>query len=256
MVRLLILVTAVLLGGYRVWSLRRRRVSIAQALGVRLSRRSFVTLAVGAAIGAAAMTMVFLIEWGSGLLSVTAVRPATALVQDLSTSIMVPLIEELVFRSAILGALLLLVGRPAVAVVISALVFGGAHAANANATGLSVLSTILGGLYYGGAFAATGGIWLPFGLHFGWNYTQGRVFGFAISSGALQGPAPLLQQHDVGPALLTGGAYGPEGGLLGIGARVVVIAAVWGWLAVERRRWEKDPERFAAAPRTGVNGPA
>jgi CAAX protease family protein len=236
MLRLLILVTAVLLGGYRVWSLRRRGMSITQALGVRFSRRSFVTLAVGAAISAAAMALVFLIEWWTGMLSVTAVRPATALIQDFSTSIMVPLIEELVFRSAILGALLLLVGRPAVSVLVSALVFGGAHAANANATVLSVMSTILGGLAYGGAFAATESIWLPFGLHFGWNYTQARVFGFSISGGAVRGPAPLLQQHDVGPRLVTGGAYGPEGGLLGIGARLFVIGAVSAWLALERRR--------------------
>ncbi len=234
--RLLIIVAAVFLGSYRVWSFRKRRLSLAAAFGVALDSRPLVALAIGAVIGAVAMTMVFLLEWGIGALSVVHVGPVTALIQDLSTYIMVPLTEELVFRSAILGALLLLIGRPAVAVVISAAVFGGAHSANANATILSVLSTMLGGLAYGGAFAVTERIWLPFGLHFGWNYAQARMFGFSISGGAVRGPAPFIQQHDLGPPLLTGGAYGPEGGLFGIGARLFVLAAIAAWLIVEHRR--------------------
>lgn len=44
--------------------------------------------------------------------------------------------------------------------------------------------------------------------------------------------------QDLGPAWLTGGAYGPEGGAIGIGFRFVVIAAVLAWttLSVNRQQ--------------------
>lgn len=234
--KVLIIVGAVLLAGYRVWSLRRRGVPVATALGFGLDRRPFVNLAVGAVISALAMSAIFLLEWSSGLLAVTHMSPATALIHDISSFIAVPLIEEFLFRCALLGGLLLLVRPPVVAVAISAALFGGLHSVNANASALSVLSTTLGGLAYGIAFAATERIWLPLGLHFGWNYTQARVFGFSISGGPVRGLAPFVLQHDFGPAMFTGGAYGPEGGVIGLGARVLVIALVVAWLMFERRR--------------------
>ena len=233
--KLLIIVGAVLLAAYRVRVLHKRGVPVATALGFGLDRRPFVNLAVGGVISAGTMSAIFLLEWWTGLLSVARVRSVTALTHDLSSFVAVPLIEEFVFRCAILGALLLLVRRPSIAVVISAAVFGGLHAGNPNASVLSVLSTTLGGLAYGSAFAATERIWLPLGLHFGWNYAQARVFGFSISGGPVRGPAPFVQQHDIGPALFTGGAYGPEGGLIGVGARVFVFVLIAAWLIFEGR---------------------
>ncbi|MBZ5553097.1 MAG: hypothetical protein LAO21_10280 [Acidobacteriia bacterium] len=81
----MIIVGAVLLAGYRVWSLRRRGVSIGTALGFGLDRRPFINLAVGTLISAVAMSAIFLLEWKRGLLSVTRVSPVTALVHDLWT---------------------------------------------------------------------------------------------------------------------------------------------------------------------------
>ena len=234
--KLLIIVGALLLAGYRVWSLRKRGVPAAAALGFGLDRRPFINLAVGTVISAAAMSAIFLLEWSRGLLAVTRVSPVAALAHDLSSFVAVPLIEEFLFRCALLGALLLLVRPPSVAIVISAGLFGGLHAVNANASVLSVVSTTLGGLAYGIAFAATERIWLPLGLHFGWNYAQARVFGFSISGGPVRGPAPFILQHDAGPALFTGGLYGPEGGVIGLGARVFVLTLVAAWPIFERRR--------------------
>lgn len=236
--RLLVFAGAVVLAMYRVRALRGRNVPVLHALGLGLDRRPAVDAVAGIAIGALAMAAVFAVEWLAGLLTVTGVASPGALLADLSTHIAVPLIEELVFRSAILGALLLLLRRAWVAVALSAVIFGGMHAANPHATVLSVVSTTAGGLTYGGAFAATERIWLSAGLHAGWNYSQARVFGFSISGHQVVGPPPWIQQHDLGPALLTGGAYGPEGGLIGLAARVLVIALVAAWL-VNRGRLER-----------------
>lgn len=85
---------------------------------------------------------------------------------------------------------------------------------------------------YGLAFVRTGRVWMPLGLHMAWNYVQGPVCGFPVSGlTAFPFDAELVRQHAIAhatklAALLTGGAYGPEGGWLGIIARVAVIGAI------------------------------
>jgi hypothetical protein len=54
-------------------------------------------------------------------------------------------------------------------------------------------------------------LWLPIAFHIGWNFFEGPIFGFPVSG--IITPA-LVQQQSVGPAPLTGGDFGPEGGLL------------------------------------------
>lgn len=238
--RLLVVIIALSFAVYRIWAFRKRGIPIAIALGFGLDRRPFIHLGVGTLISAAAMSAIFFVEWSSGLLSVSHVNSMTALIRDLSSYVAVPLIEEFMFRCAVLGGLLVLIPRPFLAVVLSAALFGGVHAQNPNASILSVLGTMIGGLSYGFAYLEAERIWFPLGLHFGWNYFQARMFGFSISGGRVRGPAPFMFQHDIGPALLTGGAYGPEGGLIGFGARLFVVASVTAWLISERRRQHRS----------------
>jgi hypothetical protein len=157
---------------------------------------------------------------------------------------MVPFLEELIFRSALLGGLLIMMpNRAWAAILISAAVFGVLHLESSSATALTALGSTLGGVAYGIAFAATRNLWLPLGLHFAWNYVQGPVLGFALSGGKpLRGT--FVQQSDVGPTWFTGGEYGPEGGAVGLVGRAVVLI---GLLAVIpwRKRWTP---LFANAP--------
>ena len=60
-------------------------------------------------------------------------------------------------------------------------------------------------------FVRTGQLWLPIGLHIGWNFFQSSVFGFPVSG--LDRPG-LLDITVSGPELWTGGAFGPEAGLI------------------------------------------
>ena len=223
-----------MLAGYRVWILRKKNINPVKALGLGMDRRSFINLIVGIIICMSAITVIFLVEWGTGLISVTGVNAPTALIDDLFSFVMVAIIEELIFRCGILGGLMPLLRSPAIAIIVSAVIFGVVHAGNANATVLSVISTTVGGLMYGIAYAGTERIWLPFGMHFGWNYAQGRLFGFSLSGGPVAHP-PFIQQRVNGPALLTGGAYGPEGGIIGLSARFLVIALVAVWLSYSCR---------------------
>ncbi len=77
---------------------------------------------------------------------------------------------------------------------------------------------------YGYAFIRTEKLWLPIGLHFSWNFFQGFVFGFPVSGYVIVG---FFETTISGSELWTGGSYGPEGGLIGIIARIFVIVSIW-----------------------------
>jgi membrane protease YdiL (CAAX protease family) len=79
----------------------------------------------------------------------------------------------------------------AIALLVSAAVFGRVHAGNPGASWVSSLSIALeSGVLLGLAYAATRSLWLPIGLHFGWNFTAGGIFGAAVSGGTIQWPHP------------------------------------------------------------------
>ena len=72
------------------------------------------------------------------------------------------------------------------------------------------------GIFLAGAFLALGylttrQLWLPIGLHIGWNFFEGVVFGFPVSGTETYS---LLITNMVGPDLWTGGPFGPEAGIV------------------------------------------
>lgn len=102
-----------------------------------------------------------------------------------------------------------------VALLISAIIFGWGHISNDNATWWSSLAiSIEAGLLLGAAYKWSGSLWLPIGIHWAWNYTQGNIFGFAVS-GTNAGPT-LLVPTTYGPDIITGGAFGPEASIVAV----------------------------------------
>jgi membrane protease YdiL (CAAX protease family) len=145
------------------------------------------------------------------------------------------LIEEILVRG-ILFRLLWRAFGPLTAFIVSAAVFGAGHVFNPGATVVSVLCIALeAGVMLGALYALTGRLWLSIGVHAAWNFTQGYVFGAAVSGGST-GPALAhsVARSDVS-VLLTGGNFGPEASLpallicTGVG-----LAALW--LAWKRGR--------------------
>ncbi|HRA64667.1 MAG: CPBP family intramembrane glutamic endopeptidase [Caldilinea sp.] len=119
------------------------------------------------------------------------------------------------------------------AILAIAALFGWVHIRNPGASPVTAFGNALGGLMYGIAFFGGRNIWLPLGMHFAWNFFQGPIFGFSVSG--LVRPSVIVQQG-VGSDLLMGGAYGPEGGLVGMAFRFVVIALVLVYLYVRAGR--------------------
>ena len=113
------------------------------------------------------------------------------------------------------------------ALVVSALLFGLIHIIQPNASvWSSVAIAVEAGILLGVAYKYSGSLWMPIGIHWTWNFTQGNVFGFPVSGGTKE--ESILQSTLNGPDLLTGGAFGPEASIismaLGIAISVVLLA--------------------------------
>ena len=112
-------------------------------------------------------------------------------------------------------------------VVLTSLLFATVHNANPAATWLSWINTFIAGVWFAVAYLKTRSLWLPFGLHLAWNWTQGSVFGVEVSGLTDIVRAPLMRESDAGPAWLTGGDYGIEGGVITTVAILASIAALY-----------------------------
>ena len=118
--------------------------------------------------------------------------------------------------------------------LISSSVFGLLHATNPNATWISTLNLILAGLFLGLGFVLTGELSDPIGLHITWNFFQGNIFGFPVSG--MKSGVSLISIQQRGSDLLTGGAFGPEAGLVGIFA--ILVGSLLTILYVRKTRGE------------------
>jgi membrane protease YdiL (CAAX protease family) len=150
--------------------------------------------------------------------------------------------EELVFRGILFRIVEGWVGTWA-ALALTGVLFGLVHLFNAYATlwGALAIAVEAGGML-AAAYAATRTLWVPIGLHFAWNFTEGGIFGTGVSG--TDAPQGLLHGVTSGPAAITGGEFGPEASvyslLAGVGTTIVFM-----WLA--RRRGHIVPRRGRAA---------
>jgi hypothetical protein len=121
--------------------------------------------------------------------------------------------EEMLFRGYGFQLLVAKMGAFATILPIS-VIFALPHANNPGVTTLALINTVGFGIVLGFAFVRSGDLWLPIGLHFGWNWTL-PLFG-ANLSGFTMGVTGFAMEWKVGD-LWSGGAYGPEGSILACG---------------------------------------
>jgi membrane protease YdiL (CAAX protease family) len=135
------------------------------------------------------------------------------------------LLEEVMFRGVAQVVMARAVGRVAAVLLLSVL-FALAHLANPNGSALGLVNIALAGVFLGLTFYAPGGIWTAWGAHLGWNAALAAAD--APVSG-LPFQIPLIDYSPGGPVWLTGGSFGPEGGLLATVAIVLATAVAWRW---------------------------
>jgi uncharacterized protein len=137
------------------------------------------------------------------------------------------LLEELSFRGYPFQKLTEAVGAFWAVVILSAL-FGAVHLGNPDSQGWlswGFFNTLAIGLLFALARIRTGSLWFSFGLHFGWNFFQGSVFGLPVSG--LHEFSALITAHVVGSPRLTGGNYGPEASAVCAVILVLALPLLW-----------------------------
>lgn len=206
--------------------------------GLRIDRTWWLDLVFGLGLGAALMTLVFLTGYGLGWYRVTGFVVAEGPFLPLflgftALFIFVGVYEELLARGYLLtnvaeGTRIL--GEWAavvIAIVAASLVFGVLHATNPGASALSTASISLAGVMLALGYVLTGELGVPIGVHVTWNLFQGPVYGLGVSG--LNVGVALVGTEPVGPELVTGGEFGPEAGLLGVGAVLVGSSVIAGY---------------------------
>ena len=131
--------------------------------------------------------------------------------------------EELLFRGYPFRVLEARFG-PVAALVATSAAFGLAHGANPGIGPLAFMNLGLAGILLGVAYWRTRSLWFVGGVHFGWNWLM-AASGLSVSG--LDVSISGLDAALSGPSLWTGGAFGPEGGLLV--TFVTVLGTAWLW---------------------------
>lgn len=208
-----------------------------------LDRRSFVSLGftrdkhalpdflVGLALPAGIMGSIFLLEWALGWLSIEGFAWENANLGEILGPLALLLVafvavgfyEEILFRGYYMQNLLESLGRP-LALFLTSAAFGVVHLSNPNSNLLGVLGITAAGYFLGFSWLRSRALWLPIGLHIGWNIFEGPVFGLPVSGISA---FSLIRVEVHGPEVFTGGAFGPEGGLLLLPMLAIASAILW-----------------------------
>lgn len=217
--------------------------------GFHFGGRWWGDLAFGLLLGGLLMGLIFTVELASGWIEIEGTLSShdvglsfwPGLIQAGILYVCVGIYEEMLFRGYQLrnlaeGFNLPTVGPRAslwMAYLLSSLIFSLLHLGNPHATAASTLNLIAAGLFLGLGYVLTGELSISIGLHISWNFFQGNVFGFPVSGG--NPPVSFLAIRQVGPDLWTGGAFGPEAGLVGLLALLLGGLFVLWWVRRTRR---------------------
>ena len=199
------------------------------SFGFQINKNWWIDFGFGLTLGAGLIGLIFLVEIALGWLSIRGIlatlNPETpfliAILYPLIMFLAVGFYEELLSRGyhlknlaeGLSGKFIKPQSAILLATLITSINFGIMHASNPNASLASTLNISLAGVFLSTAYVFTGQLAIPIALHISWNFFQGNVFGFPVSGMSFRS-ATFIQIEQGGPDLWTGGAFGPEAGLL------------------------------------------
>jgi uncharacterized protein len=189
------------------------------------ARSALPNLIIGIALGAIVFALTIGVLSLLGVYRAVGVDSWNVLWPNVMAAAVAAVFEEVLFRGIIfqiteesLGSWL--------ALVISALLFGAAHLLDKNANlQAGVAIALEAGVFLAAAYMVTRRLWFVFGVHFGWNFTEGGIFGAAVSGTTAPG---LLKADVTGPVYLSGGMFGVEASVVAITiCFLVAMAFLW-----------------------------
>jgi membrane protease YdiL (CAAX protease family) len=221
------------------------------AMGLDMRHRMGRQILAGLAIGTALVGATVAVIGATGNLTIRlALNDHTAgsffaVVFILATAAMA---EEAMFRGYPFQSLVEAAG-PTTAIVILSALFGFAHFLNPHFSWPAAINTIVIGILLAIAYLRTRSLWLPWGIHFAWNFVLGVVLGLPVSG--VTKFAVLGLGTAAGPSWATGGSYGIEASWTATGIVLVGIAVTWwvsGWHALQRQSTPATLAGGATAP--------
>jgi uncharacterized protein len=197
----------------------------------------------GLGLGIALFSAVIGLLWMFGDYHPVGYGSVSGLATGAFIALMVGISEETLVRGFVFR-ILEIAGGTWIGVLISSALFGVGHAFNPGATVLSSIAIALeAGVLLAAAYLVTGRLWFPIGLHMGWNFTESSLFGMSVSGHDTK--PGLLAGTLKGPAILTGGAFGPEASILAVAVCLTVgMALLWRVVQLQRVR----PPMWGAGP--------
>lgn len=185
------------------------------SVGLSFGRNSLQELLWGVFIGGGIISVFFLIGYVVSLFEVSGLFATAEFNKDLPIYLIAILLaaasEEFLFRGYPFQTLSEGIGiYPTL--FLTAFIFGSFHWLNPHVSTLGLVNDGLAGILLGLAYIKVKSLWLPFGIHFSWNFFQGIIYSFPVSG--IEFEARLFKIEMGKPAYLTGGAFGPEGSII------------------------------------------
>jgi membrane protease YdiL (CAAX protease family) len=198
-----------------------------------ISLRKTPSIVPGAILGLGLFTATIAILSAMGVAHIGAYAPGQTILTAINMAILSAVGEEIVFRGVVFRISEEMFGT-LVALLVSAGFFGLIHMGNHGATIVSGLAIALeAGLLLAVSYMLVRNLWLPIGLHFGWNFCEGGIFGSAVSGNSFKG---FWTTTLTGPDILSGGKFGPEASVVAVGVCATAALAIL-VLAVRRGQW-------------------
>lgn len=191
-------------------------------------KKGYKDLIKGLAFGALSMIIVFIILLASRNISLqnplTSPNLNISMLTGLVLFILVGLNEEMFARGYCM-TVLKQTGNTWVVIIVSSIIFSLMHSLNPSMSLISYINLFLFALLASYMFLKSNNLWLPIGYHIMWNYFEGNVFGFQVSGLSTES---LYKLNAPVKNIITGGAFGPEGGF--IVTFILIIGFIYMWL--------------------------
>ena len=171
------------------------------------------TIAWSAALGGAAIALPVLGLLAVGWMRAEPAEPGSSLAQAGQALLLLApaaFVEELLMRGYVFATLREGIGL-AGALLLTSVAFGLLHLANPGATAVSILMVMLAGVLLGMVFVVTRSLYAATAAHLAWNFVLAGVLHVAVSG--LEFTTPDYRLVEAGPDWMTGGTWGPEGGV-------------------------------------------